>query len=136
MVSKTSRTPHPYARGELVIVLDCSHLGRSAEFWTAVLGYTQIGEPSGRYLSLIPADGSGCELLLQKVTDEKHEKNRLHLDLRTTDLTSEVERVLNAGASLVTEQPITEAGWIWHILGDPDGNEFCILQPPSDYWEN
>jgi predicted enzyme related to lactoylglutathione lyase len=67
---------------------------------------------------------------------QKLAKNRLHLDLRTTDLASEVERVLNAGASLVTEQPITEAGWIWHILADPDGNEFCILQPPTDYWQS
>jgi hypothetical protein len=22
-------------------------------------------------------------------------------------------------------------GWFWHILADPDGNEFCVLQPPG-----
>jgi hypothetical protein len=22
----------------------------------------------------------------------------------------------------------------WHILEDPDGNEFCVLQPPPEYW--
>ena len=28
-------------------------------------------------------------------------------------------------------EPVTEDGWSWHILADPDGNEFCVLQPPG-----
>jgi hypothetical protein len=24
-----------------------------------------------------------------------------------------------------------EEGWRWPILADPDGNEFCVLQPPD-----
>ncbi|WP_410788724.1 VOC family protein [Kribbella sp. C-35] len=36
------------------------------------------------------------------------------------------------GARLVTEEPVVEAGWVWHVLADPDGNEFCVLQPPPD----
>jgi hypothetical protein len=31
---------------------------------------------------------------------------------------------------------VVEHGWTWHILADPDHNEFCILQPPSDYWQS
>jgi hypothetical protein len=27
--------------------------------------------------------------------------------------------------------PVTEDGWRWHILADPDGNELCVLQPPG-----
>jgi predicted enzyme related to lactoylglutathione lyase len=131
-----SRTSQRYRGGELVIVIDCADLDRSADFWTDALGYLREGSAGKVYQTLVPADGRGCEILLQRVPDQKLAKNRLHLDLRTTDLASEVERVLNAGASLVTEQPITEAGWIWHILADPDGNEFCILQPPSDYWQS
>ena len=131
-----SRTPQRYLGGELVIVIDCADLDRSADFWTDTLGYLREGSASKIYQTLAPADGRGCEILLQRVPDQKLAKNRLHLDLRTTDLASEVERVLNAGASLVTEQPITEAGWSWHILADPDRNEFCILQPPSDYWQS
>jgi len=38
------------------------------------------------------------------------------------------------GALRLTSTPVTEAGWRWHILADPDGNEFCILQPPAAYW--
>lgn len=39
-------------------------------------------------------------------------------------------RVRGLGASLLTAQPVTEGGWRWHMLADPDGNEFCVLQPP------
>ena len=35
------------------------------------------------------------------------------------------------GATLLTREPVTEDGWSWHILADPDGNEFCVLQPPG-----
>ena len=52
------RTPHPYLRGELTVVIDCADLGRAAEFWTAVLGYVPEGLALGRrYLGLIPAAG-------------------------------------------------------------------------------
>ena len=71
-------------------------------------------------------------MLLQRVADGKPAKNRLHLDLRTADLGAEVARVLDLGASRLTTDPIVEYGWRWHILADPDGNEFCVLQPPAD----
>jgi catechol 2,3-dioxygenase-like lactoylglutathione lyase family enzyme len=128
------RTPHPYLRGELVVVIDCSDLDRSADFWTAVLGYVRSGPAAEPYQSLVPTDGGGCEVLLQRVSEEKRGKNRLHLDLRTRHLASEVERVRQIGAVVLTDQPVEEAGWRWHILADPDGNEFCILQPATAYW--
>jgi predicted enzyme related to lactoylglutathione lyase len=70
-------------------------------------------------------------VLLQRVPDVKRQKNRLHLDLRTPDLEAEVRRVVDLGATLLTSEPVTEDGWFWHILADPDGNEFCVLQPPG-----
>ncbi len=122
--------PHLYRNGELVIVIDCSDLARSARFWAEVLGYSAGSAASGRYRSLTPASGEGIELLLQQVDDVKLGKNRLHIDLRTRDLDAEVGRILGLGASLLTEQPVAEDGWRWHILADPDGNELCVLQPP------
>lgn len=131
-----SRAPQAYQRGHLVVVIDCSDLDRSAEFWVGVLGYARDGPPGGPYQGLIPADDQGIEILLQRVPEAKRGKNRLHLDLRTTDLLAEVERVVALGAVLLTSQPVTEAGWRWHILADPDGNEFCVLQPPAAYWRS
>ncbi|HEX3305029.1 MAG TPA: VOC family protein [Streptosporangiaceae bacterium] len=123
--------PQPYPYGELVIVIDCADLDRSAAFWSAVLGYTASPAGTGPYRSLEPESGAGIDVLLQRVPDVKGQKNRLHLDLRTPDLDGEVRRVLGLGATLLTSEPVTEDGWSWHILGDPDGNEFCVLQPPG-----
>ncbi|XVV08885.1 VOC family protein [Actinoplanes sp. CA-131856] len=115
---------------ELVVVLDCSDLERSGAFWCGVLGYRAEPSSSGRYRQLRPADGPGVELLLQRVPEPKIAKNRLHLDLRVPDLAAETQRVTALGARRVTDEPIVEDGWSWHVLADPDGNEFCVLQPP------
>jgi predicted enzyme related to lactoylglutathione lyase len=123
--------PQPYPNGELVIVIDCSDLDRSARFWADVLGYTAGPPSTGPYRGLAPESGVGIDLLLQRVPDVKGQKNRLHLDLRTPDLETEVRRVTGLGARLLTSQPVAEDGWFWHILADPDGNEFCVLQPPA-----
>ena len=123
--------PQPYPNGEVVIVIDCSNLDRSARFWAAVLGYEAGPDATGPYRGLTPASGVGIDLLLQRVPDVKGQKNRLHLDLRTPDLEAETARVVALGATLLTSQPVLEVGWRWHILADPEGNEFCILQPPA-----
>jgi predicted enzyme related to lactoylglutathione lyase len=117
---------------ELVVVLDCSDLDRSAAFWCGVLGYRAAPSSSGTYRQLTPADGHGVELLLQRVAELKVTKNRVHLDLRVPDLAAETARVMALGARRVTDDPIEEYGWSWHVLTDPDGNEFCVLQPPGD----
>jgi len=123
-----------YARGELVVVVDCADLERAARFWTGALGYIAEEPGGGPYRSLVPAYGSGIEVLLQRTADPKHGKNRVHLDLRTGDLDGEVTRVVQLGATLLTASPVVEGGWTWHVLADPDGNEFCVLQPPPGYW--
>ncbi|WP_328472267.1 VOC family protein [Actinoplanes sp. NBC_00393] len=115
----------------LAVVLDCSDLDRSARFWSEVLGYRAEDAYPGRYRKLLPADGNGFELLLQQVPEPKNGKNRMHLDLRTPDLDAEVARVLAAGGRRLTDTPMAEDGWTWHALADPDGNEFCVLQPPQ-----
>ena len=122
-----------YSHGTIVIVLDCYDLDRSATFWCDVLGYQQPHAASGNYLNLVSPVAGGIELLLQQVPEPKASKNRLHLDLRTRDLVAEADRIIAAGATRLTDEPIVEHDWQWHTLADPDGNEFCILQPPDDF---
>jgi predicted enzyme related to lactoylglutathione lyase len=129
-----TQVPLSYSHGDLAVVIDCGDLDRSARFWTAVLGYVREGEGGVTYQSLAPADGRGVEVLLQCTPDGKRDKNRVHLDLRTRDLKAEIARVTALGAVVLTEEPIVEHGWAWHILADPDGNEFCVLRPPDAYW--
>lgn len=122
-----------YPHGTVVIVLDCHDLERSAAFWCEALGYRRPFPQSWPYLSLVSGTDRGAELLLQQVPETKHSKNRMHLDLRTPDLTAEVNRLIQAGATQLTKIPLVEHDWQWHVLGDLDGNEFCVLQPPNDF---
>lgn len=136
MVDLTHRQPARYGGREdtaLAMVLDCADLDRATEFWCAALGYVALPKQpgSGPYHVLLPADGNGIELLLQQVPDAKVTKNRMHLDLRVLDLDAEVSRLVALGAHCATEEPIQESGWVWHVLLDPDGNEFCVLRPPD-----
>jgi predicted enzyme related to lactoylglutathione lyase len=126
--------PQRYVGGELVLVIDCADLSRSATFWCSVLDYRPDGPAVGQYLGLFPKEGRGIQLLLQRVDDPKLGKNRLHLDLRTRKLESEITRILAAGGRMLTNESMTEWGWTWHILADPDGNEFCVVQPPESHW--
>lgn len=122
------------ADSELVIVLDCADLDRASDFWCAALRY--VGPPpewqsgSGSYRQLLPADGDGIELLLQRVPEGHSGKNRMHFDLRTSDLEREVTRLVELGAVRQTDEPVQEDDWKWNVLSDPDGNELCVLQPP------
>lgn len=122
-----------YRGGELVIVIDCSDLDRSARFWSGALGYRPGQASPSPYRTVRPQPAqAGIEILLQRVPEAKSgTKNRLHLDLRTADLDAEVDRVVSLGATRLTTEPVTEDGWRWHVLADPDGNEFCVLAPPA-----
>lgn len=121
----------------LAVVIDCADLDRAAAFWAPVLGYSVVRESgdaatattTDSYRRLVPLDGDGIEILLQRVPDAKTAKNRVHLDLRVPDLEAELARLLALGARHTTGKPVEEDGWTWYVLLDPDDNEFCVLRP-------
>ncbi|MCW2870542.1 MAG: ISMsm3, transposase [Streptomyces oryziradicis] len=39
--------------------------------------------------------------------------------------------VTGLGSGRAYGRPVRENGWTWHILADPDGNEFCVMAPPD-----
>ena len=90
-----------------------------------VAGVRVVGAPQ------VPREGSGGAqptLVLSQNDEPKKETLRLHLDVNTTDRdqAAELERLLTAGAvpadvGQTGEEP-------WHVLADPEGNEFCLLR--------
>lgn len=56
---------------------------------------------------------------------------RARIDLRHYELAAETARLLAAGARHTTGELIREDGWSWYVLQDPEGSEFCVLQPPQ-----
>ncbi len=99
-----------------------------------MLGYVDLdGDPNlpGHEECAIRSPETGHMLLFIEVPDAKQVKNRVHLDLRPTDLTrdEEVERLLAIGAThLADHREIRGDGTGWVTLADPDGNEFCVLR--------
>ena len=110
------------------IGIDCADPASLAPFWAEALGYS-LGDldADGTYLDLLPPPGSP-PVYLQRVPEPKSTKNRLHIDLFTREPDALIERLISIGASKIGE-PITESddAW-WQVMGDPDGNEFCVCR--------
>jgi predicted enzyme related to lactoylglutathione lyase len=115
-------TDHPSTIG---LVLDCADPAALAELWAAALGYTIIGE-AGNHVALVPNGRPGPKLLLQRVTEPKRVKNRMHIDIETPDIRSEAARLEAHGAARVQPDSRSEHGSTWILMADPEGNEFCV----------
>jgi len=107
------------------LVLDCADPQRLARFWAAALDYVNVGA-AGAYVALYPRRRPGPKLLLQRVDEPKRSKNRMHIDLETTDINTEADRLTALGAQRLGDRPCTEHGSTWILMTDPEGNEFCI----------
>jgi Glyoxalase-like domain len=115
------------------ITFDCADPDVLAGFWAEVTGYAEDPDdpnlPEHSEGLLRSPDGS-ANLLFVRVPEPKRVKNRVHLDLvpadsepRTRD--REVERLVSLGATVVDDQRRADGrGWV--VLGDPEGNEFCL----------
>lgn len=108
---------------------------RIARFWQEALGWRRTYDTPEEVVLEPPAgspqDGIAPDLLFLRVPERKAGKNRLHLDLRPEDQSTELARLQGLGATLVDVGQSPEVTWL--VLADPDGNEFCLLSalPPG-----
>jgi predicted enzyme related to lactoylglutathione lyase len=115
----------------LVLVLDCTDPDSLQPFWTEALDYRAARSPDpDRYAVMVPREGVGPPMLLQRVPEPKSGKNRMHVDLHTDDLEAETQRLIALGATRTSDDVITDYGLKWLTLADPQGNEFCVVQDP------
>jgi predicted enzyme related to lactoylglutathione lyase len=113
------------AEAAIGLVLDCVDPEALARFWAPALGVKRIGA-AGNYVMLASKSGAIPKLLLQRVSEAKACKNRMHFDIETSDPEAEVSRLESLGARRLEEQPRTEHGMRWFVMADPEGNEFCV----------
>ncbi len=110
---------------------------RLARFWAAALGWEVVDEEPGES-DVAPAgyhypDPGAVSIAFVTVPEPKSGKNRLHLDLATRSAehqAAEVERLLALGA---VHADIGQKETPWVVLADPEGNEFCVLDPRPKY---
>jgi len=119
------------------LVVDANDPVALARFWAAALGWVVADEteeevdvwPSGfRYPGT-----SAVPLLFVPVPEAKTGKNRVHLDLASTSPTHQaglVARLTGLGAS---PADIGQRDVPWVVMADPEGNEFCVLEPREVY---
>ncbi|MFI6106722.1 VOC family protein [Streptomyces sp. NPDC051310] len=112
------------------LVLDCADPERLAAFWSEVLGYVELGREDDGSIEIGPPGAGGPQptLILSPSSTPRTGKLRLHIDVNATDRDqdAELERLLALGARPVdVGQTGAES---WHVLADPEGNEFCLLR--------
>lgn len=106
------------------IVWGVRDIHRGVKFWRKALNYKLRREPDVDFAILVPKDGEGMQLSLNKVTSDKPKRH--HMDLFAHDQAGEVERLLTLGAIRVDWE--YEPGADYVVLADPDGNTFCVVQ--------
>jgi predicted enzyme related to lactoylglutathione lyase len=102
-----------------------------AIFWAGALGFDldPDSDVTDAHISDPSARTSGA--FFQSVPEPKVVKNRVHLDLRpTTTMAEEVERLRHLGAAPI--RFVDEGHGSWTVMGDPEGNEFCVLRAGAE----
>ena len=113
---------------------DHAAIGR---FWADALGWAV---ESGETTYAGPADGLGWPhpvavgIDVVPVPEPKTStKNRVHLDLATTSAAHQAEWVARLQALGATPADVGQGDVPWVVLADPEGNEFCVLEPRDEY---
>ena len=117
----------------LALCVDANDPARLARFWGAVLGW-EPADDSYDAIALRPTDDTGFRLRFLPTQDEKTTQNQMHFDLTSTSLEDQqqtVARALELGARHVDVGQRPEEGHV--VLGDPEGNEFCVIEPGNNF---
>ncbi|SME91551.1 hypothetical protein SAMN02745830_00426 [Streptomyces sp. Amel2xC10] len=115
--------------------LDAAVVGR---FWGEALGWTvfrpgvtaYVGpgevfvwpDPVVLGIDVVPVPGAKSAV-----------KNRAHLDLASNSLAHQEELVARLKALGATAVDVGQGDVPWVVLADPEGNEFCVLEPREVY---
>ncbi|MER8016403.1 VOC family protein [Streptomyces griseoluteus] len=110
----------------------------TGRFWAEALGWTAYRPGATTYVGpaggLVWPDPVVVGVDVVPVSGPKSAaKNRTHLDLATTSLDHQAELVARLKAHGATALDIGQGDVPWVVLADPEGNEFCVLEPRERY---
>jgi len=145
------------------LTFDCNDATGQAAFWRLALGYVEGAPPTGftswaewydhfdvpaeeRDVTAIddPA-GIGPRIGFLPVPESKTVKNRIHLDIRVNKSRTEpaadrwprvqalVTTLIAAGATVLSEDRLPDGSLDHVVLADPEGNEFCVIEPGNAF---
>ena len=109
-------------------------LGR---FWAEALGWSVASEEPGvtnlEPQGFVYPDPVAVCIDILRVPEAKRVKNRVHLDLATTSVARQADLVARLQDLGATPADVGQGDVSWTVLADPEGNEFCVLEPRSIY---
>ena len=113
------------------IVIDSADAAALAGFWSRLLDRPLL-DGANQFFAVIPAaeNGDFPALMFLAVPEPRQGKNRIHLDLVSTDRAAAVARATQLGAREVAQ--FDEYGTQWTTLADPEGSVFDIGVPHQD----
>ena len=106
---------------------------RLAHFWGTLLGWPEAVSGDG-CVEVRPNDDTGFILRFRPTERAKTGKNRMHLDLTSRSLIEQRQRVelaLSLGGRHIDVGQRPEEPHV--VLADPEGNEFCVIEPGNDF---
>jgi predicted enzyme related to lactoylglutathione lyase len=106
---------------------------RLARFWAGVLGQ-EMAEDAQDGIALLPGDDTGFRLRFLPAQEQKVGQNPWHFHLTSASLEDQqqtVARSLGLGARHIDIGQRPEEGHV--VLADPEGNEFCVIEPGNKY---
>ncbi|MGH3626223.1 MAG: VOC family protein [Sciscionella sp.] len=107
------------------VAFDCVDVLSTARFWSAVLDRPLDEGSSAEFATIGGANGERAEpaWYFNEVSETKHAKNRVHVDLVDPD-PSAIDKLVALGATVVGNHRLGSHRWT--VMQDPEGNEFCI----------
>jgi predicted enzyme related to lactoylglutathione lyase len=117
----------------VALCFDANDPLRLARFWAGVLGWEMSDEPPDGF-ALLPSDDTGFRIEFFPTQAQKAGPNQMHFDLTSRSLADQqqtVERALGLGARHIDIGQRPEEGHV--VLADPEGNEFCVIEPGNSF---
>ncbi|MEP6622881.1 MAG: VOC family protein, partial [Acidimicrobiia bacterium] len=116
--------------GVVIAALDSE---AQARWWAHALGWRAEAEDDGDWC-VVADDPTVPKLLFETVADAKTRlKNRIHLDIASASASAQAATVARLRAVGATDADVGQHAQPWVVLADPEGNEFCVLDPRHRY---
>ena len=105
-----------------VDTVDADSAARMARWWAEVIGGEVVDDERGfSWIEDVP--GLPFDSIdFAPVPEPKTVKNRIHWDITSDDLDGILARGRDGARRADQATP-------WHVLADPEGNEFCVFPP-------
>ncbi|MCG7205619.1 VOC family protein [Streptomyces arenae] len=117
----------------IALSFDAHQPERLADFWSGVLGLKRA-EDGYDGVALLSGNDAGYLIGFRPAQARKVAQNRLHFDLTSSSPEDQQETVARALALGARHADVGQGPDASHVvLADPEGNEFCVIEPGNRF---